>query len=265
MGLTRRTRLVSLVTLGVVPPSIAVFLLNSTVTATTPAAIQAAIAGGLLTAMGTIFSAVYKEVSAYFQQTTDNVDKKVTMISPLVQKYYSPWINSAQILHGKLESLMTKRPAEPEDVQTLLYYLMVYYGYRMKFVLEAGGLILLSSTAEQNTVHDAYRAAEVALDWEGTKTHGDVSYLQMLFLTKNTAGTDSDEQKEDSKSSTGAPYLFFQFNNDIAGDKRLTNMVGSLTGWVEKTEEVRAASDAVNQFALTFQNSIDQLYTAWGQ
>jgi hypothetical protein len=95
------------------------------------------------------------------------VDKKVTMISPLVQKYYSPWINSAQILHGTLQRLTTKHPAEQEDIQTLLYHIMVFYGYRMKFVLEAGGLILLSSTAEQNAVHDAYRTAELALDWGG--------------------------------------------------------------------------------------------------
>jgi hypothetical protein len=289
MGLTRRTRLVVLVILGIVPPSLAIFLLNKTVTATTPPAIQAAIVGGLLTAMGTIFTAVYKEVSAYFQQTTNNVDKKVTMISPLVQKYYSPWINSAQILHGTLQRLTTKHPAEPEDIQTLLYHIMVFYGYRMKFVLEAGGLILLSSTAEQNAVHDAYRTAELALDWEDAKTHREVSYLQMLFLTKNTSSGTSDVpkdgskpptiagdgpkptsapgdgQKEGSKPTTSAPYTFFQFSNDIAGDKNLTAMIGSLGDWATKTDEVQTASNAVNQFALAFQRSVDQLYTAWGE
>ena len=106
---------------------------------------------GLVTAMGTILTAVYKEVSAYFQQTTNNVDKKVTLISPLVQKYYSPWINSARILNGTLQRQTTEHPAEPEDIETLLYDVMVFYGYRMKFVLEAGGLILLSSTAEQSS------------------------------------------------------------------------------------------------------------------
>ncbi|MGA2199440.1 MAG: hypothetical protein ABSG45_05830 [Nitrososphaerales archaeon] len=243
----------------------AIFLLDKTVTGTTPAAIQAAIAGGLLTAMGTIFSAVYKEVSAYFQQTTSNVNAKVTMISPIVQKYYSPWINSAQILHGKLESLTKSDAAAPEDIQTLLYYIMVYYGYRMKFILEAGGLILLSSTAQQNIVHDAYRAAEVALDWEGAKTHGDVSYLQTLFLTKNPA-TGSDQTKTGGSSSApGAPYMFFQFSKDIPGDRTLSSMTDSLTQWVGQKDKVKAASAAVDNFALTFQTSIDQLYTAWGQ
>jgi hypothetical protein len=289
MGLTRRTRLVVLVILGVVPPSLAIFLLNKTVTATTPPAIQAAIVGGLLTAMGTIFTAVYKEVSAYFQQTTNNVDKKVTMISPLVQKYYSPWINSAQILHGTLQRLTAKHPAEPEDVQTLLYHIMVFYGYRMRFVLEAGGLILLSSTAEQNAVHDAYRTAELALDWEDARTHRSVSYLQMLFLTKNTSGgtgevpkppsvageglkdapkptgSAGDGQKDVSKPTGAVPYTFFQFSNDIPGDKNLTAMISSLADWTTKTDKVQEASDAVNQFALTFQRSIDQLYTAWGE
>ena len=293
MGLTRRTRLVVLVILGIVPPSLAIFLLNKTVTATTPPAIQAAIVGGLLTAMGTIFTAVYKEVSAYFQQTTNNVDKKVTMISPLVQKYYSPWINSAQILHGTLQRLTTKHPAEQEDIQTLLYHIMVFYGYRIKFVLEAGGLILLSSTAEQNAVHDAYRKAELALDWEGARTHREVSYLQMLFLTRNTwsgtadgpkdgakpptasadgpkdapkpTGAAGDGPKDPTKPAMSVPYTFFQFSNDIAGDKNLTAMMGSLSDWATKTDDVRKASDAVDQFALSFQRSIDQLYTAWGE
>ncbi len=265
MGMTRRTRLIILVVLGVVPPSLAIFLLDRTVTGTTPAAIQAAIAGGVLTAVGTIFSAVYKEVSAYFQQTTSNVNAKVTMISPIVQKYYSPWINSAQILHGKLESLTKSDVVAPEDIQTLLYYTMVYYGYRMKFVLEAGGLILLSSTAQQKTVHDAYRAAEVALDWEGAKTHGDVSYLQTLFLTKNVAIGSGTAKADGPSPSSGAPYMFFQFSKDIQGDKILSSMTDSLTQWVGQKEKVRAASEAVNNFALTFQTSIDQLYTAWGQ
>ena len=279
MKFTRRSRIASLVVLGVVPPSLAIFFLDKTVTGATPAAIQAAIAGGLLTAMGTIFSAVYKEVSAYFQQTSANVDKKVTMISPLVQKYYSPWINSAQILQGKLESLTKTGVVEPEDIQTLLYYIMVYYGYRMKFILEAGGLVLLSSTAEQNTVHDAYRGAERALDWEGTETHRDVSYLQTLFLTRNAAtsagkaqpGSDSAPvgagkgPTDSGTTAAGSPYMFFQFRNDIPGDKNLSGMVDSLSKWVAEKEKVKAASQAVNNFALTFQTSIDQLYTAWGQ
>jgi hypothetical protein len=264
MGLTRRTRLAALVTLGVVPPSLAIFLLDKTVTASTPAAIQAAIAGGVLTAVGTIFSAVYKEASSYFQQTTSNVDKKVTMISPLIQKYYSPWINSAQILHGKLESLLRNASPTPEDVQSLLYYIMVYYGYRMKFIIEAGGLILLSSTAEQNGVHDAYRSAEIALDWEGSKTHGDVSYLQYLFLTKNAAASDK-ARSDGSSAPSGSPYLFFQFSRDIASDKTLSGMMDTLSTWVSQKEKVGAASAAVNGFAVSFQTSIDQLYTAWGQ
>jgi hypothetical protein len=42
-------------------------------------------------------------------------------------------------------------------------------------------------------------------------------------------------------------------------------MVDSLSKWVAEKEKVKAASQAVNNFALTFQTSIDQLYTAWGQ
>ena len=264
MAFTRRTRLICLVILGVVPPSVAIFLLDKTVTSTTPAAIQAAVAGGLLTAIGTIFSAVYKEASAYFQQTTSNVDKKVAMISPLVQKYYSPWINSAQILHGALENMLKTESPAPEDVQALLYYIMVYYGYRMKFILEAGGLILLSSTAEQKTVHDSYRTAELALDWEGSRTHADVSYLQSLFLAKNKVGSTKDKSDE-AGSAADTPYLFFQFSKDIPGDKYLGGMIDSLTLWVTRKESVKTASQAVNDFALRFQASIDQLYTAWGQ
>jgi hypothetical protein len=168
---------------------------------------------------------------------------------------------------------------EPEDIQTLLYYIMVYYGYRMKFILEAGGLILLSSTAEQNTVHDAYRAAERALDWEGPETHGDVSYLQTLFLTRNVPTSAGKAQPGSDSTPAGAgkgptvsgatatvpPYMFFQFRNDIPGDKNLSGMVDSLSKWVAEKEKVKAASQAVNNFALTFQTSIDQLYTAWGQ
>ena len=42
-------------------------------------------------------------------------------------------------------------------------------------------------------------------------------------------------------------------------------MIGSLGDWATRTEKVRIASSAVDQFALSFQRSIDQLYTAWGE
>jgi hypothetical protein len=307
MKFTRRSRLGLLAFLGVVPPSLAIFLLKYTITASTPPAIQAAIAGGIITGIGTVSSAIYKEVSSYFQQTDSNVDKKVTLITPLVQKYYNPWINSAKILHAELETVADNPSPGSDDIETLLYGMMVYYGYRMKFILEAGGTILLSSTTQQDAVFTAYKNTETALNWTFSPTlkkyvssHEEVSYLQWLFLTKNSSGngaaappkppqkpadgsTDSSKDASPAKSPENkpadastdpsknaslaqvGPYLFFQFKGEIPGDPMLPQMVETLSLWAKDKSRVRNASYMVKTFADTFETSIDQLYTAWGQ
>jgi hypothetical protein len=285
---TRRERLVLLVILGIVPPSFAILLLKYTITATTPAAIQAALAGGIITAIATVSSAIYKEASSYFQQTDSNVNAKVQMITPLVQKYYNPWINSAQILGKQLGALSTKKALENGDVESLLYHIMVYYGYRMKFLLESGGLILLSSVPEQDVVNQLYHDTETALDWKGAATHGDASYLEWLFLTYSSAsagpggappkpGSVQPAKPDDAapKPATGqsAPYLFYQFNKDIqqargnpVKDPSLADMVDALTSWCkDHPDKVGDAGKALDAFATTFQQSIEKLYTAWGQ
>ncbi len=292
MKFTRRSRLALLVVLGVVPPSLAILLLKYTITATTPAAIQAAIAGGIITAIGTVSSAIYKEVSSYFQQTDTNVNTKVQMITPMVQKYYNPWINSAQMLGKQLDSLGEAKALENGDIESLLYHIMVYYGYRMKFLLESGGLIMLSSVQEQKDVNKLYHDTEEALDWKGPATHGDASYLEWLFLTHSSSDSSAGgvaggappkpASGEPAKpvdatpkpaSSQSTPYLFYQFNKDIqqargisAKDPSLAEMVDSLTKWwTDDPKRMLTAGKALDDFATTFQASIDRLYTAWGQ
>ncbi len=180
-------------------------------------------------------SAIYKEASSYFQQTDSNVDKKVTMITPLVEKYYNPWINSANALaadFGKIRAMHEKSATvQRDDVTHLLYGYMVFYGYRMKFIQEAGGTILLTTTAVQKQVLDDYRAVETALNWkDATLTQESVSMLQDLFLTngasiKNLPAVKNDlsgkEPSSSPKSENGPvdPTQGASENNSPAGGK----------------------------------------------
>ena len=74
-------------------------------------------------------------------------------------------------------------------------------------------------------------------------------------------------------SSQSTPYLFYQFNKDIqqargisAKDPSLAEMVDSLTKWwTDDPKRMLTAGKALDDFATTFQASIDRLYTAWGQ
>ncbi|MDA4121848.1 MAG: hypothetical protein OK456_01555, partial [Thaumarchaeota archaeon] len=280
---TRRRRLGVLVLLGVVPPAVAIYGLQYTITATTPAAIQAAVAGGIITAIGTVSSAIYKEASSYFQQTDSNVDKKVTMITPLVEKYYNPWINAANTLAADLGNISKKleksKPVERDEVTHLLYGYLVYYGYRMRFILEAGGTILLTTAAEQKQVLQDYRDSETALDWKDTNIQESVSFLQDLFVTngasinnphvgdKNPSGTElSNSQKSDGKADdpTQVTYLFYEFKADAEKNQTLHDMVDELSVWAKDDSKVKAAKGAVENFANTFQDAIDHLFTAWG-
>ena len=43
------------------------------------------------------------------------------------------------MLGKQLDSLGEAKALENGDIESLLYHIMVYYGYRMKFLLESGG------------------------------------------------------------------------------------------------------------------------------
>ena len=106
------------------------------------------------------------------------------MIYPLIKNDYNPWIYSASSLLDALEDF--NPTAKNDDVIIhILYLTSVFYGNRLRFITKDGGLVLLSTPAEEKKVNDAYNEVKKKFQWAGTETSRKVSYLQKLFVSKD--------------------------------------------------------------------------------
>lgn len=280
----RLARLLVLIVVGAAIGGFIIFSLQSQITPTTPTAAQATIVAAILTLLGIVFSAVYKEISSFYQQTIANNDKKWALIFPWIHGYYYPWIIAARNFQASLNGMKDKSDLSDDEVNDLLYYYMLFYGCRIKFLREAGGLILLSSVSEGNAVEAIYHErVEPALDWEGSSTHKYISYLQNFYMTHLTAqpaedGGDGGPQKPPSTGTdppakpvkqvkpTSFSYMFFEFKDDIEKDAGLKEVKKSLasSAWAKDKTQRKKGADALGDFALRFEKGIEKLYGAWG-
>jgi hypothetical protein len=280
----RLARLLVLIVVGGGIAGFIIFSLQSQITSTTPTAAQATIVAGILTLLGIVFSAVYKEISSFYQQTIANDDKKWALLFPWIHGYYYPWITAAKNFQASLNGMKDKSDLSDDDINDLLYYFMLFYGCRIKFLREAGGLILLSSVKEGNAIEAIYHeTVEPALDWEGASTHKYISYLQNFYMTHMTAqptddgedggphappsaGKDSQPKPAKQVKTTSFSYMFFEFKSDIEKDAGLKEVKKSLasSGWARDKMQRKRGADALGDFALRFEKGIEKLYSAWG-
>jgi hypothetical protein len=280
----RLERLLILIVVGVAIGGFIVFFLQSQITSTTPTAAQATIVASILTLLGIVFSAIYKEISSFYQQTIANDDKRWALLFPWIHGYYYPWIIAAKNFQASLNGMKDKSDLSDDDINDLLYYLMLFYGCRIKFLREAGGLILLSSVSEGNAIDAIYHdRVEPALDWEGSSTHKHVSCLQNFYMAHMTtqptddggdggpqappsAGKDPQVKPVKQLKPTSFSYMFFQFKSDIEKDPGLKEVKKSLasSAWAKDKTQRQKGADALGDFALRFQRGIEKLYSAWG-
>ena len=51
----------------------------------------------------------------------------------------------------------------------VLYLIAVFYGYRLRFIIGDGGLVVLSSISEEDKVNAAYKEILDSFEWAGDK------------------------------------------------------------------------------------------------
>ena len=226
--------------------SISLYLGNIYIASLTTDAAKAAVAAGEITLFGVIFSALYKEISTYYTDRSANISKKWELILPLIKAHYVPWINAATSLRASLKRI---DPDSIDDaaIKRFLFLNLVFFGIRMRFIDEDGGLIFLSSMRDEKAAMSAYRSLEEALDWADSETPKRVTHLQGIFM------------KEDKK---GKRYLLDEFEKDVQKDSNLQDDIELIRKWISKEHKEKAITE-MNTFIDTFQVSIDRLYNAW--
>src|SRR6266540_5013745 len=101
-----------------------------------PAA-KAAIIVGEITLVGTIFTALFGEISSYHRDKRLVLEKKWDIVFPLVQEHYNPWLNTAKSLKETLKYTLD-RDRSIVIMTRMLYLIMVFYSYRLQFIMKHG-------------------------------------------------------------------------------------------------------------------------------
>jgi hypothetical protein len=213
----------------------------------TDIAAKATILAGVLTVLGTVFTALYNEISSYYKDRSNNNEKKWNLIYPLVKQDYYPWINAALSLRYAM-SKVTKSKITNNQVIHVLYLIAVFYGYRLRFIIGDGGLIILSSTSEEDKVNEAYVKILDSFQWAGEETAKRVSELQNIFISK-------DKQEN--------PYVLARFESDVNSTPSLQDSKHKLANWLEIDANRQTFDGKIENFVNVFKRGIDNVYSNW--
>ncbi len=236
-----------------IPIVAAVFVVDYVTPYITPMAgeAQATVLAAVVPLLGVVFTAAYGEISGYYKAAAASRQKKWEMVFPLVKKHYIPWINVAEVLERSINEAKSGETADARVSQSLvLFHLMLFYGHRLRFILEDGGLILLMHKRDDEVVLAKYRRVEEVLLWvdNPVEQRRVASELQARFLAKD---------------KPGAPYVFDDFRKDVEIFEDLRKMRDQVGAWLAKVAAVENATKALSEFHETFEDRIDNLYSAW--
>lgn len=258
--MARAARLASVVVVAAIVVGAVIGFFPSLVGSVKDDAAKATIVAGVLTLLGTVFTALYGEISSYHQEMTAANKAKRKLIFPLLQKHYAPWINAGNSLLQALDQALkelgeTKEPKQPpvtvETAIRILYVTGLFYTVRLRFILEGGGLIILSTRREEDFVNDAYHNFENTFSWAGDQTPRKVSLLQDIFF------------KSDKPDD---PYVLDNFREDLYGSDLTTDLQADLKQmeeWIASGGNVNLARAALAAFVGSFKESMNKLYAAW--
>lgn len=242
----RVARLVILIGTGLLAGGGVIFLGNYFQSSLTDYTAKATILAGVITFLGTVFTALYSEISSYYKDRSSNSEKKWNLIYPLIKQDYYPWINSALSLGEAFKLSIATITAK--QVLHILYLIAVFYGYRLRFITGDGGVIILSSTKEENEVNQAYFQIIKTFQWAGDETPCRVSQLQELFISRN--------KKDD-------PYVLFKFEHDVKNDPSLQDSREKLEAWLKTDNNKQNVELALTNFTEIFNHDISKVYSAW--
>jgi len=243
----RQSRFARIVIGGLASAAATIYLTVLFITPIADNAVKATVVAGTVTLLGTIFTAVYNEISSYYKDRTANADQKWKLIYPLITKHYHPWINAAKSLQGTLERTSNDANLSEASQILVMFLVTLFFGLRMRFLKDAGGVILLSTPDEEKKVEKAYRQIQEAFRWDGDRTEQSISFLQNLFVRND---------KPDS------PYLITTLAENLDSTEALKAMRQTLLGWLTRSNR-KTLQSAIKGFVEEFEEGINKLYSAW--
>lgn len=156
--------MVVLIIVAFVATASTTYFVNQEIQALNDSIAKATLLGAAFTLFGTVFTALYSEISSYYKAIATNAEKKFNLAYPLMGKYYVPILNAANTLARSIYETDPKNVSPPDQIH-ILYLTALFYGLRLKWLREDGGYLILATSKDNNTVRDAYGDAVGAYQW----------------------------------------------------------------------------------------------------
>ena len=136
---------------------------------------------GVMGFLATIITSIFQEISSRHKEKRDTDRKLWELIFPIMMDGYIPWIEHAKKLS---KALKKAKILEYDDysINLLLYYMCLFYGLRIRFLLKYGGMIILRSNQDEIEIDTAYQQIKKAFIWEGEETERYISQMQEFFM-----------------------------------------------------------------------------------
>ncbi|TAK17062.1 MAG: hypothetical protein EPO37_07395 [Nitrosarchaeum sp.] len=195
---------------------------------------------GVMVFLGGIATAIFQELSSRYKERRDNARNRWQLVFPILKESYIPWINAGKKFSSSLKPKDDK--FTDSEINRILYFICLFFGIRLDFILKHGGSILLGSKEEQEKVENAYEKLKNTLQWAGNDTPKHTSNLQHYFISNN---------KSDD------PMVFQKFADKL--DPPIISLKEPrelLSAWLQKKEEVNKAKIAIEEFTIIFDKAI---------
>lgn len=134
-----------------------------------------------------------------------------------------------------------------DNATRVLFLTAIFFGRRLRFIIEDGGFLLLSSNRDEKKVMKAYSEIKKSFNWVNDETPKNISYLQKVFIEKD---------------KTDSPFVLWDFSQELKKDDSLQKSRDELKKWLTKQNIVELDAK-ITEFIEVFKESINSLYTAW--
>ena len=200
---------------------------------------------GIMSFFATIIITIFKEVSSRYNEKRELARRNWELVFPMMKDSYIPWIQHAKKLKKELEDGQTQGITD-NIANRVMFFLCLFYGHRLRFLLKHGGLILLHTKESEDSINQAYDKVKDNLQWAKEHTITYTSELQEYFF------------KEDCDEN---PIVFSKFKQlcntqDNDSEYDFSKAKKELNQWLSKPDNLKNACTSLEDFIQKFEDGI---------
>lgn len=204
---------------------------------TAQATLGASIIVGIISIFGVILKFIYDNISSETEYHKKISEKMLLKVHTYAEEYYIPMVTYATSSASQLNIILTK-DASTQDKEVALFYIIKYFQYREKLLLEKGGQIFLRNFNSELCIQKLI---------SGVVRNLNFTTYQLYKLQKYVTLEDTP----------------FDFSLKIKTDKDLIQIYKSFEKWLEKNNNIKETILYFTCFNELMCYELNSIYMPW--